>query len=632
MKFRSGILGLVVVISAVMVTALAGIFMNTTTTYTTATEYEPVTDITGLWATTQEPEYLDYDPIQNWTGYHLAGETAVSGIDYSTLQQGSNIYAINSETWSGTQSMDARTVWNHPFPMSGVNWQAVVATQPYDDATDRATDQYGEYATITGWWGPGGEHATSCVQPLSRIMTGMSYGDSTHIVIDATAGGVLFSLWSQWSYSSTYLMVVEDPPIRENFYWIDLGAMSAVATLDINPTTNAVIAYDRDGTLLWTGTTSSVVAFVSAGYIDDGIPEYYYSDSNPDRQDYYTIIYSYTLGMSTTYMDISQGVATATMGVGVTWENGHRNSRIDLVIHASETGVGRLTVLTGFQGSGYAAQFNLTMDTRVGIRDITITNPLTNSVSITGYTHALIRFDAAANLVTVVPIIDWASFTDYRPLDLSLGKTLALSYVDTGLPISFMAFTTPTSSAYSIRFGITSTTVFMNTYDTVIKDATLDYYNYFQYDKARIMFRSFALYGDSWTVASHTYPVTDGYIEIGGENHRLANVGLEYDMTNRTVAFVTDKGKTIPLGGSGPLTVNGTWAFTTDIYEGVQVEKRDVSVDLFGWAFGDETTAIAFYLGMLVLGTVLATRIQTVTFTDLVVVAVAGIFGYVLMG
>lgn len=631
MRFQSGVLGVVIVVAAVMATVLAGIVLNTHDTLVTKTEYERVTDISGLWEYTDEPEYLEYDPISNWTGFHLEGEDPIGGIEYATLANGSNRYAINNETWSGTRIYDAReSMHTGPIVLPGVDFFAIVAPT-YDGSYMERNGQM--FANISGVFGEKNNSLSydNRFQTLAAMLAEMDLNGSTHVIIEPMEGGVIFSRWIEW-VPTPYQVFLEGTVGWPAYY---LPTIPDIAKIDVSTGLGVATAYDSNGNVLWSESTSGVVGLASNGLYTDGvITETPGASNNDTRPDYYKVQYSYSTGVSTSYLDISKGVSLVP-NTDVYWDNGHRNRVVTMTVHL-EPGKAAQTSIVNYYDGATNQPIYINMDTTTSVQDIRVNVPTQGAISITGYNHAQIRMDTETNTLTVTPIVGWQGFTQYETLD-ALGKSVGLSALSQPGPITQMRmWANRTSFAQDMMsFGIVRTTVFMNTYDAVLKDATFDATRYFDYDLFRLNLVSFALYGDSITVAGNTYPVTDGEITIDGKQYKLNDVALEYDLRDpdaETVSFVTDTDKVVPLGTATPLTVNGIWYFTTWLDRGSEYTATETSFDLTGWAFDGSGPAILFFIGVLVLGTIVSTRLQAPTFLDLAVVGIAGFIGYILMG
>ena len=109
MKFKAGYLGFCVVVLALFGSVIAGLVLNVDKVETTTTAYDYVTDITGLFEFTDEPQYIEYAPASNYTGYTntVNVNTNPTGISFSQTSVANNYrmpltYTIANTGPSGT--------------------------------------------------------------------------------------------------------------------------------------------------------------------------------------------------------------------------------------------------------------------------------------------------------------------------------------------------------------------------------------------------------------------------------------------------------------------------------------------------------------------------------------------------
>ena len=114
MQFRQGMLGV-----AVLAVAIAGALIGSWVMSMDVEEREvinssPLTDITGLFDTEMAPQFTDYSPSSNYTGYWtpssvIDNERYFDGVDYTPANRANN-YRVNlppTESHEGTVSMPA---------------------------------------------------------------------------------------------------------------------------------------------------------------------------------------------------------------------------------------------------------------------------------------------------------------------------------------------------------------------------------------------------------------------------------------------------------------------------------------------------------------------------------------------
>lgn len=95
MSFRNGYLGAMILLIAVVATILGSWVLSLDVTEKTVTNYEYVTELTGLFDTEQAPAYTEYNPSTNFTGYYTDQNTKYfDGVTYTPSNQ-RNAYRLN---------------------------------------------------------------------------------------------------------------------------------------------------------------------------------------------------------------------------------------------------------------------------------------------------------------------------------------------------------------------------------------------------------------------------------------------------------------------------------------------------------------------------------------------------------
>lgn len=72
MQFEKGLLGFAIVSASIMAAVLFGYVMSADIDQEEYTAYSYVTDVSTLFESTNVPEYIDYSPASNFTGYDAA--------------------------------------------------------------------------------------------------------------------------------------------------------------------------------------------------------------------------------------------------------------------------------------------------------------------------------------------------------------------------------------------------------------------------------------------------------------------------------------------------------------------------------------------------------------------------------
>lgn len=148
-----GKIGVIIITLALVCSVFIGYAINVTTSTTTETQYDYVTDVSGLFNYNQTPTYVDYDIVQNYTGYAEYGAVGQTKTDtytnyYNSYEsQGQDIktvYAyssINNGTYS-TQNVQSYTIktTEHTY---------TIGQQIFTDGTLLGTISLDPYGTFT---------------------------------------------------------------------------------------------------------------------------------------------------------------------------------------------------------------------------------------------------------------------------------------------------------------------------------------------------------------------------------------------------------------------------------------------------------------------------------------------------
>ena len=122
MKFDKGILGVVIVVIALFGTIFAGYILNVQEETVSVNEYNRVTDVTSLFQFSEQPDYVEYNPAKNYTGYSYLG---TSGVDYTpsvtTNQYLMDASSIGNTTIDTTSSLT--NAFSHEYLVLYVNGQ-----------------------------------------------------------------------------------------------------------------------------------------------------------------------------------------------------------------------------------------------------------------------------------------------------------------------------------------------------------------------------------------------------------------------------------------------------------------------------------------------------------------------------
>lgn len=257
--FRNGMLGVVVVAVAIGAALFASYFAGIESVEHDVVKYNELADVTGLFDTETSPQYVDYDPSSNYTGYY--SEESYSDIDnkyyfaedqvYFTPNQDAqgnprvNNYRIDLKpTFGETRTVDIDTITDsHGDPL------------PVTEKTYRLTYIAGEGIENAYWRG----HATL----LSEIVDNMTYSDET-TQLNFTTNGVdwegdhssarinldtILVVPSSWlTYEANGLVwgAIVNPSIDPSTISITGGANSPVQSMTVDLITKTAKLYYAD--------------------------------------------------------------------------------------------------------------------------------------------------------------------------------------------------------------------------------------------------------------------------------------------------------------------------------------------------------------------------------------------------
>lgn len=558
MRFPAGNAGFVVVIAAVLGTVLIGYVLTVDTSTETATEFEQTADITGLFTISTEPEYLEYSPPENWTGFRTGSNYWMSGIDYEA--------SVN----------DNNTPRATPYIVPQQDRTAVSNGQVTGDTIGVTS------ALWLGTWVSTPVNNPKLVQ-LETIVNDLALGDDiTKLEIWTETGGPIIT-----GYDVEYQAVA---PFNK---YLAYDPDTRHVIIDLNDVNKRTVLYDSNGTLTSTLALADIGVFYdsSAGYTDD-------------------FTYQGIRDLPLIYLDARQGVAVS--GGDVVWSNGYDNSKLTVVVERPGSLYFEIDLTNG---EGLAVT--------VGAAAVNISNyggtPINFAVS-SAWDHFALQFDFKEGSVTFLPIISWTDFTTF---ETTSGTTYYQAVTGVADKITFH------SMASNARFGIADTWVYLDTSQIVFSNPSITITDYWPDVEGRVQFNGFAMYGDTLTMNNQSFAVSDGLITAGQEQFELSDLTITY-MDGSATATI---GKhTIDLGPITDYAISfgGIWYFTASYWKAVDVDKT-----VFDWKTGEfgltSSACIAAYLGILVLGTAILHRSQNLQGGDLLIIACAGVVGFVLM-
>ena len=596
MKFNNGYFGACICVLALLGTASCGFFLNIEKDTREVTNYEYTADVSGLFSYTDAPEYIDYNPSSNLNGY-----------DGNVVYTPSNV--VNNYRYKiadgGTTTESLTVTSSSDYPGDYGNFQFGHSDYGYVETPDvrflwNGDIDFGSTTTVAGKpcnalvasIGRPIENSKVWITKFTNLLNSLNADLSLYETIDFTI-----------TYNSTYPVLFYAGAWDVSTLTSDTGYSYAYHTtlnesnsmpdrLVINTASNLVTAY-RNNSIIWNTTADNVgvLAWYSCkagGYVN-------------------MVSCSVTLSATLTepptygYMNPNAGVKATT--TEATWSNGYHNNTIDIKVikngdnntwpHTLQFTIGTSTVHTVYTGSGF----------RVGVNNI---SPFTD---IGNWLGVQIRLNGSDGSVTFTPTNDLDMLSTVEPTDYSL------TFENVFTPGDIDSFKVKTIANTS-KFQVTGTKVFLNTYNTVMVDPSINVGNYFpNYDEYRLNFYSFAILGDSITINGQTCPVNKENGTVTFRNaadfeftKTLANIYLTFQDGHTYLTFVNDS-SVYDLGETVNSTVSfsGMWYFTTGLYKAVDGIETFWNLDLDGMFHATAGECLIIFIGIIGLGTIVYT-------------------------
>ena len=534
-------------------------------------------------------------------------------------------------------------------------------------------DPSGGTATITDGTDPSNTASTSTTTPQSISIT-----QGSSVSLSATLNtGYNFTMW----YDETNNSILST---NRTYSFTPSGSMtlSAIYSAGYSMTSNVITGsgsvYITDGTNssntsttstivslqhVTSGTTITYVATPSTGYEFSG---WYDSSDNLISSN---ASYSFT-STAAKYLGAKFIRESDPM---VYWSNDHYIGKINLLFrfqptdnmaHIMEMNLYSGTVAsntTFWEDTGYSLKIELsyapaTIKTTLMYNDAEVGSPVFKNLG--NWPSFQVTIDSENGKVVVCPVrsIDnFTSFTLYENqsltvFDFSIIKDTAIYVIkhsDIGNGIN------------QTKFSVVSTDVFLDTYGAVMNNPSINIYDYFpQYDKVRLNFYSFALYGTSITINGTTYPLDGAYVtvqyvnDLNGDHYlpsyfpeqavktkklELTNIYVTWDGSRVSLTFVNDR-FTIDLGAYTEyqeiVSFQGLWYFSSMVYEPYSATEKQLG-DWKDLPEVDKNTMLLIFLGFLLLIGAFAyihVRRSDGGYVDLIIIGCAALVAFIMLG
>lgn len=582
MKFNNGYFGACICVLALLGTASCGFFLNIEKDTREVTNYEYTADVSGLFSYTDAPEYIDYNPSSNLNGYN-------DNVVYTPSNVVNNYrYKTGEGTSAALTTPSISNSDNNPADYGPFQRDQVVFFQstPFTMTIDAV------------------DHKTAAMK-FSDYINNLSISQYETVTLDLTYSGEypVFFYADGWVFD-TYNVHLPGGDITVERWTSDTPLTYErhnPTKLVIQTNSNLVSAYNGN-TLLWSNTADNVGVF--AWYI--------LLPSNVQANASVSISGVGTTPPTYGYMNPNAGVKATT--TEATWSNGYENSVIDLKIIKNgdeSVGTGQIVNLSipknNYLGTWLVLQF---IYNNSGFH-VQYNDGTYHQINLGGWLGVQVRIDALNGDVILTPTNDLNLLTTVQPTDYS---TVIEDCIHSETKTSFKV--SKSGNAPSLKFQVTDTKVFLNTYNTVMVDPTLRISDYFPgYSEYRLNFYSFAILGESITINGQTCPVNKENGTITFRNvadfeftKTLANIYLTFQDGHTYLTFVNDS-SVYDLGETVNTVVSfsGMWYFTTGLYKAVDGIETFWNLDLDGMFHATAGECLLIFIGIIGLGTIVYT-------------------------
>lgn len=323
--------------------------------------------------------------------------------------------------------------------------------------------------------------------------------------------------------------------------------------------------------------------------------------------------------------------------VGVTWSNGYRNDEITISIQRYNTNWNYLTIQAG------ASSVGITSNPSGYITIRTDNGDTVQDISLGIWKNIQLTIRAVDGSLVITPLTS-LSFTAPSPTN---GASQTIDGWYDGGPIESLRFST---GGQSLRWQITSTSVFLDTFNSVMNNPTIDINDYFpDLEDYRLNFYSFAIYGDGMTI--NNVPMTvnrnNGTVTwtstVDGAQRTntrpLQNIYVTkspVDGVDHTFLTFVNQNATYDLGATvtDTVTFSGLWFFTTGLYDAVLTIEDYYDWNITGGWNITTGQALVIFLGLLIAGAMVCRSLLhfTIKGMDGLVMVIGALFSIIVIG
>lgn len=630
MRFKNGYFGACLVVLTLLTTVLAGYTLSIERDEIPVKGYDYVTDISGLFTYTDAPEYIEYNPSTNYTGYssdwvdwpgHAQYTESPTVNQYRCIQTpGTTTTVSDTLTYTDTftEHYDGEPSTTGAYSYRVGNWTGTaynfgtagtVSIPPatYDGANlviDNIDNNYNPKAnmlklsTVLNQW-----IADNGLDSYATMSIDLTYGTAP----------VLFYAGA-WDWTISYVGV---PAVQVNTKIATLDESNSLPDhLDVSISSMTVSA-SRNGVELFNTNADAVAVIYDYEWNNTGTM----AQANASVTAQITATAYPTYG----YMDPTKGVSLvpdddnpySNKRGAVNWTNGYKNDTVTLKILKTDTSV------------LYIAPNGQTPNTYMPNYEVIAISSYATGFQLHYYdtAHRYIALgEWPAVQVTLYGSTGQIAVTPTTDVNLmsTVEENANTYYIDDAFSIADIENIIFMSNIVAIGYNapnwqITNTTVFLNTYNAVLNNPSIEVSDYFDFDDWRLNFYSFAIYGDTMTVNGQTMTVdringTVTFTDVLGVQRtaKLNNLYITNEEVNGAdhilLTFVHigqyDLGETV----DETVSFGGLWYFTSGIYKGYDTVQSVYNWDLDGGFHANAGECLVIFLGIIGAGVIVGRR------------------------
>ena len=308
------------------------------------------------------------------------------------------------------------------------------------------------------------------------------------------------------------------------------------------------------------------------------------------------------------YMDPTKGIKIDADNVSnVQWNNEYENGNIRILFRAEET-------YSSYHNEFSISGNDIAIDYAAGRFSVTLND--NDTVDIGTWRNIILNVDLEAGILTAIPVRTFNSYTNVLTDNTSIEIGNLVNATTTNTIVW-----KPTPNSF--RFSVYSTDVFLNTYNTVMVNPSLNVQQFFTQlnNFYRLELKGFTVVGDSLTINGITGSTSGQNITFNDQILSLKNLDVTYADGKVTVS---DGSASVDLGEIQNTVISGVgaWYFTTQLDRGFTESKQ-----IYTWDWGDfifnNTQFCVIFIGLIIAGLIAGRRVSSFGVVDYALLGIA---------